>query len=147
MFCVSVISSRQTFTDILNFCCDPDLKRSDQICHRILQLMMLYYQTKFDCKRASSLEYIIETVIFWLYKPSLCGRDTEDCEPIFQQGAQPHENTPPYQVWAIEEISSRQNQTQTGWQMDRWTGGQNDSNIPPPPIPNLYGLCHWKTIS
>ena len=36
--------------------------------HRTLWLMMLYYQTKFDCKQTSSLE---ELVIFWLYKPLL----------------------------------------------------------------------------
>ena len=32
---------------------------------------MLYYQTKFGCKQASSLEDITEIVIFGLYKPSL----------------------------------------------------------------------------
>ena len=38
---------------------------------RTLWLIMLYYQTKFDCKRTSSLEDIVEIAIFWLYKPSL----------------------------------------------------------------------------
>ena len=33
--------------------------------------MMLYYETKFECKRTSSLEDTVETVIFLLYKPSL----------------------------------------------------------------------------
>ena len=32
---------------------------------------MIYYQTKFGCKRTSSLEDTVEIVIFWLYKPSL----------------------------------------------------------------------------
>ena len=39
--------------------------------HRTLQLMMLYYQTKFGCKPTSRLEDTTEIVIFWLYKPSL----------------------------------------------------------------------------
>ena len=39
--------------------------------HRTLRLMMLYYQTKFSCKPTSSLEDTTETVLFWLYKPSL----------------------------------------------------------------------------
>ena len=42
-----------------------------QIFHRTLQLMMLYYQTKFVCKQTSGLEDIAEIVIFWLYKPLL----------------------------------------------------------------------------
>ena len=35
------------------------------------QLTMLYYQTKFGCKWTSSLEDIVNIVMFWLYKPSL----------------------------------------------------------------------------
>ena len=39
--------------------------------HRTLRLMMLYNQTKYGCKRTSSLEDKAEIVIFWLHKPSL----------------------------------------------------------------------------
>ena len=39
--------------------------------HRTLQLMMLYYQTKFGCKPTSSWKDTTEIVIVWLYKPSL----------------------------------------------------------------------------
>ena len=42
-----------------------------QFSHRILQLMILYYQTKFGCKPISNLEDTTEIVIFWLYKPLL----------------------------------------------------------------------------
>ena len=42
-----------------------------QFFHRTLQLMMLNYQTRFGCKWTSSLEDIVEIVIFWLYKPML----------------------------------------------------------------------------
>ena len=39
--------------------------------HRTPQLMILYYQTKFGCKRTSSLEDTAEIILFWLCKPSL----------------------------------------------------------------------------
>ena len=39
--------------------------------HRTLQLMMLYYQTKFGSKLTSSLEDATELLIFWWYKPLL----------------------------------------------------------------------------
>ena len=68
---VQKISSRQTFTDILNLCCDLDLECSNPVFHRTLQLMMLYYWNKFGCKWTSSLEDIVKTVIFWLCKPLL----------------------------------------------------------------------------
>ena len=42
-----------------------------QFLHRTHWLMMLYYQTKFGCKRTSCLEDRVEIVIFWLYKPLL----------------------------------------------------------------------------
>ena len=66
------ISSGQTFTDILNLCCDLHLGCSNPIfLNRTLWLMMLYYQTKFGCKPTSSLKDTTEIVIYWLYKPSL----------------------------------------------------------------------------
>ena len=68
---VQKISSRQTFTDILNLCCDLDFECSNPVFHRTLQLMMLYYWNKFGCKWTSSLEDIVKTVIFWLCKPLL----------------------------------------------------------------------------
>ena len=50
------ISSGLTFTDILNLCCDLDLKHSNPIfpwdtpaCDAVL--LMLYYQTKFTCEQ------------------------------------------------------------------------------------------------
>ena len=39
--------------------------------HRTLSVTMLYYKTKYGCKWTSSLEDIVETVLFWLFKPSL----------------------------------------------------------------------------
>ena len=67
-------SSRQIFIDILNFCCDLDLKHKVPFFHRTLQPMMLYRQTRFVCKPTSSLEDTTEMVIFWSYKPSLWPR-------------------------------------------------------------------------
>ena len=40
--------------------------------HRTLQLMMLYYQTKFGCKPTSSLEGTTEIVIFWYQTKFVC---------------------------------------------------------------------------
>ena len=68
---VQKISTGQTFTDILNFCCDLNLEHSNQIFPRALWLTMVYYQTKFGSKWTSSLDDRVEIVIFWLYKPSL----------------------------------------------------------------------------
>ena len=71
-FVVQKISSGQIFTDIFNLCCDLDLERNNPIFfRRTLLLIMLYYQTEFDCKRTCSLADIVEIVIFWLNKPSL----------------------------------------------------------------------------
>ena len=42
-----------------------------QFLNRTLQLMMLYYKTKFGSKWTSSLEDAVETVIFCSYKPLL----------------------------------------------------------------------------
>ena len=39
--------------------------------HRTLRFMMQYYHTNFGCKWNSSLEDIVEIVIFCLFKPSL----------------------------------------------------------------------------
>ena len=58
------ISSGQTFADFLNLYCDLDLKCSNPIFHRALQLIMQHYQTKFGCKQTSSLEDIVKIVIF-----------------------------------------------------------------------------------
>ena len=42
-----------------------------QFLQRTLRLMMLYYQTTFGCKQTSSLEDIVEAVIFLLYRSAL----------------------------------------------------------------------------
>ena len=42
-----------------------------QFLHSTLGLMMLYYQSNFDCKWTSSFEDIVEIIISWLCKPSL----------------------------------------------------------------------------
>ena len=39
--------------------------------NRTLEIMMLYYQTKFGCKSTSRLEDTTQIVMFWLDKPSL----------------------------------------------------------------------------
>ena len=93
--------------------------------------MMLYCQTKFGCKWTSSLEDIVEIVIFCLFNPH-CDLDIEDSETIFLHDTPPHDNTPPYKVWlrmveqlvingqALQEISPGQTRTgQTDEQTDK----------------------------
>ena len=63
---------------------------------RTLQLTMLYYQTKFGCKRTSSLEDIVKIVISL---SPCCDLDIEVSEPTFPHDILPHDNTTPYQVW------------------------------------------------
>ena len=45
------------FTHILNFRCDLELERSNIFFHKTLQLMMLYYQTKFGCIKQYKIQY------------------------------------------------------------------------------------------
>ena len=44
----------------------PWMQWSIFFSHRTLQLMMVYYQTKFGCKQTSRLEDIVKTVLLWL---------------------------------------------------------------------------------
>ena len=70
-FVVQKISPGQIFTDILTFGVTLTLSAVIQFFRRTLWLKMLYYQAELGCNRTSSLEDIVEIVIFWLYKPSL----------------------------------------------------------------------------
>ena len=59
------ISSGQIFTDIFNLRCDLDHERSNPFfSRRTLLLIMLYHQTEFGCKRTSSVEDVVDIVIF-----------------------------------------------------------------------------------
>ena len=68
---VQKISSRQTFTEFWITAVTLTLDAVIKFFHRTLQLMMQYYQSKFGYKWNSSLEDIVEIVIFCLFKPSL----------------------------------------------------------------------------
>ena len=59
------ISSRWTFTGILNLFCDldRDLKRAFQSFHKTINLMMMCHQTKFTRKRISSSDNILKSYI------------------------------------------------------------------------------------
>ena len=56
---------------ILTFAVTLTLNAVIQFFRRTLWLIMLYYHTKFGCKRTSNLEDIIEIVLFWWHKSSL----------------------------------------------------------------------------
>ena len=108
------ISSRQTFTDILNLCCDLDFECSNPVFHRTLQLMMLYYWNKFGCKWTSSLEDIVKTVIFWLYRPPLWPWHWR-YKLIFPQDTLTHDNSPQYQVWFLKKWLRGSGDTEQTW--------------------------------
>ena len=69
------ISSKLTLTETFNLGCDIDLEHSNPTFSLDTSLlMMIYPQIEFGCKRLTGLELIKdieETVIFWLYKPTL----------------------------------------------------------------------------
>ena len=69
------ISSKLTLTETFNLGCPTDLEHSNPTFSLDTSLLMIFYtQIEFRCKRLSGLELIkdiVETVIFWLYKPTL----------------------------------------------------------------------------
>ena len=97
---VQKILSRQTLTDISDLHCHLDLERSYSIFPQDTPAYdaVLLNQTKFSCKRTSSLEDRIRIVFFFFLSPR-CDRDIEDNEPIFPHDTSPRDNTQPYQVW------------------------------------------------
>ena len=105
---------------------------------RTLLLLILYYQTKFDCKWTSSLENITEIVIFGYISPC-CDFVIEDTEPIFLHDTLPHVNTPPYQSLVKTDEQFRTYHSDKIRHMDRRTDRRSDSNTPPSPIYTLGG--------
>ena len=93
------ISSRWTFTGILNLSCDLDLdhNRAIQSFHKTIHLMMMCHQTKFRCRRISSSEDIrksyFENMILH------CDLNLEDSKPIFLKDNLADNDASPYQVW------------------------------------------------
>ena len=76
-----------------------------------IQLIMMCYPIRWDCKKISRLVDWVETVIFD-YMNSKCDLDLEDSKPIFLHDTLAHDDASPYQVWlqkvlAVDEISSR----------------------------------------
>ena len=70
------ISSKLTSIEIFNLGCDIDLEHSNPIflLDKVFLFMMFYRQIEFGYKRVISLELInniVDTIIFWLYKPTL----------------------------------------------------------------------------
>ena len=91
------------------------LNSINQFFHRILQLMMLYYQTKSGSKLTSSLEDTVEQSYFDYIRPH-CDLDTEDSEPVFLHDIPTPDNTPPHQIWLKNfQWFRRYLHTWTGW--------------------------------
>ena len=94
------ISSKLTLTETFDLGSNIDLKHSNPSLDTSL-LMMIYPQTEFGCKRLTGLELIkdiVETVIFWLYKPTLWPWPSR-WNPIFSNDIPAHGGAPQYQVW------------------------------------------------
>ena len=136
MFCGSK-NTIWTITDILNHCCDLDFECSNPLFHRILRLMMLFYQTMFGCKWTSSLEDIVEMVIFAYLSP-LCDLHIEDSEPSFEHDSPPCDNTPPCQVWLKMVERCRRYRPDKLRHTVRRTDGQTVKVIPIYPPPRIY---------
>ena len=68
-----------------NFAMSFTLTTTIQLLNKTLWRKIIYYQTKFDSKRISNSENIVETVTFWSYEPllSYCDLDLESSKPIF----------------------------------------------------------------
>ena len=62
------LSSRWTFTGILNLFCDLNLdhNRAIQSFHNTLHLMIMCHQTEFSCKRISSSDKILKSQILMI---------------------------------------------------------------------------------
>ena len=71
----SILTPNKNETETFNLGCDTDLEHSNPTFSLDTSLlMMIYTQIEFGCKRLTGLELIkdiVETVIFWLYKPTL----------------------------------------------------------------------------
>ena len=64
---VQKTSAGQSFIDILNLCCNLDLESSNPIFSQNTGLECCTIKPKF----VQQLKYMVETIIFWLYKPLL----------------------------------------------------------------------------
>ena len=96
------ISSKLILTETFNLGCDTDLEHSNATFSLDTSLLwMIYTQIEFGCKRLTGLELtkdIVETVIFWLYKPTLWPWPWRQ-NPIFLHHIPAHGGAPQYQVW------------------------------------------------
>ena len=115
---VQKISSRQTFTDIFNLCCDLDLEHSypifpqDTLVYNAVLSDQVWLQTDQQFGRYSR------------NSPIHCDLDIEDSEPSFLPDTLPHDNTQPYQVCLKMVGWFRQYCLDKIRLMDRMTDGQ-----------------------
>ena len=99
-FMVQKISSRQTFTDIFNLCCDLDLKHSnpifaqDTLAYDAALSYQVWLQTDQQFRRYSSNS-------LYGYISPCCDLDVRlrDSKPIFLHDTLTRDAALPYQVW------------------------------------------------
>ena len=69
-----------------------------QIFDRTFQLLLLYYQSKSDCKQTNNLEDMVKKFYFYHIGPH-CHLDIEESEPIFLHDTLSHDTAfKPYQL-------------------------------------------------
>ena len=117
-FVVQKISSRQTFTDVFNFCCDLDLEQNNPI---FLQDTLLYNVV------LSNQVWLQTDQQFGIYSrnnPIHCDLDIDDSEPSFLPDTLLYGNTPPDQVCLKMVGWFRRYYLNKIRHMDRMTDGQ-----------------------
>ena len=113
---VQKISSRQTFTDIFNLCCNPIFPQDTLVYNAVLS-NQVWLQTDQQFGRYSR------------NSPIHCDLDIEDSEPSFLPDTLPHDNTQPYQVCFKMAGWFRQYCLDKIRLMDRMTDVQRDKMI------------------
>ena len=94
------ISSKWTFTGILDHFCDLDLdqNRAIQSFYRTIQIMMMYHPIKWGCKKITRTADVVETLILDYMSPHY-DPELEDSKPDFVHDTLAHDDASPYQIW------------------------------------------------
>ena len=103
------ISSRLTLIETFNLGCDTDLEHSNPIFSLDASLLtVIYHQIEFGCKTLNGLELIkdiVETIIFWLYKPTLWPWPWRQ-NLSFLHDILAHGGAPQYHVW-LQKVANK----------------------------------------
>ena len=102
----------------MNLYCHLDLENNYLIFHKALQLMM-YHPIKFGCKKISSSENMVVTVIFYSISPHYDPK-FEDSKPILVHDTLANDVASPYKVW-LQEVPQLRRYCPDEHLMEFWT--------------------------